>query len=108
MTAASLPDREQIIDQIIFPALSEALKLKGCSENIVGSLSEETTLFGKNAHLDSLGLVNFIMEVEGLLSEKYDLSLVLASEDAMSRSKSPFRTVGTLAAYICDIASPKE
>ena len=62
--------------------------------------STATVLFGDGGRLDSLGLVTFIVAAEQKLTESAGISLTLADEKAMSRRNSPFRTVGTLAAYI--------
>lgn len=61
----------------------------------------ETTLFGRNGHLDSLGLVNLILVVEEHLKDEYHVALTLADERAMSQDRSPFGSVDSLAAYIC-------
>jgi acyl carrier protein len=66
--------------------------------------SEETVLVGNQAVLDSLGVVSLIIEVEQTLEIDDDLSLTLASDKAMSQKNSPFRTVGVLADYICELA----
>jgi len=64
-----------------------------------------TVIFGPGGTLDSLGLVNFLADLEYRLAEAYGRELVLASERAMSRSRSPFRDVDTLAAYIVELLS---
>lgn len=60
----------------------------------------ETVLYGKGSGLDSLGLVNLIVAVEGALAEELDVEITLADEKAMSQESSPFRTVSTLVDYI--------
>jgi len=60
----------------------------------------ETVLFGKGSRLDSLGLVNLIVAVEGALADELDVEITLADEKAMSQASSPFRTVDTLVDYI--------
>ncbi len=68
------------------------------------TINKETILLGNNAVVDSIGLVNLIVDIEGALSEK-DLEITLTSEDAMSRRKSPFRSVETLSDYIVELAN---
>ena len=58
-----------------------------------------TVLFGGEATLDSLGLVTLVAAVEARLQDKTGNDILLVNEDAMSRSRSPFRTVGTLIEY---------
>ena len=63
------------------------------------NVDADTTLFGVNSMLDSMGLVNVIIDIESrFLDEDYEISLT--SEKAMSRRNSPFRTISTLAEFI--------
>lgn len=62
-------------------------------------LSSETRLLGKDSKLDSFGLVNLIILVEEKLYDKFDKSITLADERAMSQEHSPFRSVQSLADY---------
>jgi acyl carrier protein len=62
-------------------------------------LSPETRLLGKESKLDSFGLVNLIIVVEEKLYEKFERSITLADERAMSQERSPFRSVESLAEY---------
>jgi acyl carrier protein len=58
-----------------------------------------TALVGHGAVLDSIGLVMLVVEVEQRLEEEHGLSLVLASDKALSQTRSPFRDVGSLIDY---------
>lgn len=60
-------------------------------------------LFGDGGVLDSLGLVNLITLIEEHVEDEYDLTITLADEKAMSRKTSPFRTVGSLIAYVSEL-----
>lgn len=62
-------------------------------------------LFGREAPLDSLGLVNFIVAVEEQLSDDLDLTITLANEKAMSRKTSPFRSVDVLIDFVMEMLS---
>jgi acyl carrier protein len=62
--------------------------------------TETTVLFGRDAHLDSLGLVSLVADVELLLQERFGVSVNLANEHAMSLTESPFRTVRSLTDYV--------
>jgi len=62
-------------------------------------LAPETRLLGKASKLDSFGLVNLIVIVEEKLYDKFDQSVTLADERAMSQERSPFRSVQSLAEY---------
>jgi acyl carrier protein len=70
-------------------------------QDIEDKATEKTVLFGKDAILDSMGLVNVIIDIESrFLDENIEISLT--SEQAMSRRNSPFRTVTTLAEFILE------
>ena len=65
--------------------------------------NEETGIFGDEGILDSMGLVNLVVALEERINDDYNISITLVDERAMSRSKSPFRTVGDLAKYIQEL-----
>ncbi len=87
--------------QIVLASLREVLEQ--ADEPVPANLSEDTVIVGNNAVLDSLGVVSLIVEVEGRLDMEHEISVTLASDRAMSQRSSPFRTVGVLADYICDV-----
>jgi D-alanine--poly(phosphoribitol) ligase subunit 2 len=62
--------------------------------------SPDEALIGKDAKLDSLGLVNLIVLVEEKIQQKFGVGITLVDERAMSQSKSPFRTLGSLAEFV--------
>ena len=62
-------------------------------------VSPSAVIFGTGSPLDSLGLVALLIDIEeGLAAEGIDVSL--SDSRAMSARQSPFRTVGSLVAYI--------
>ncbi|NJN18051.1 MAG: acyl carrier protein [Oscillochloris sp.] len=70
---------------------------------IPADLGEATRLLGKEATLDSLGLVTLIVDLEARIEDRFDIALTLADERAMSQQRSPFRTIGALTDYICTL-----
>ena len=60
----------------------------------------DTTIYGNDSRLDSLGLVNLLVIIEQNIEDEFDVSITIADERAMSQKRSPFRTIGTLADYI--------
>jgi hypothetical protein len=60
---------------------------------------EHAALFGRGGPLDSMALVSLIIEVETAIEDKFGVPVLLADERAISQEHSPFRTVGSLAAY---------
>jgi len=67
--------------------------------------SEDTILFGEGAVLDSLNLVNLVMMVEQNIMMETGAEVLLASEAAMSRKRSPYRSVKALADYAAEVAA---
>ena len=60
-------------------------------------------IFGPGGSLDSLGLVGYLADLEYRIAEVFGREVVLASEAAMSRSRSPFRDVSALSDYIVEL-----
>jgi acyl carrier protein len=69
----------------------------------VAPVEDNTPLIGPGAAVDSLGLVMVVTGFESRLNQTFDTSLVLASEAAMSLSKSPFRSVAALSDYALEL-----
>lgn len=70
------------------------------SNDTLKNANGETKIFGSGGNLDSLGLVNFVADLEELLSEKLEKQIVLADEKTMSAKNSPFKDVATLSRFI--------
>lgn len=68
-------------------------------------LTPYTRLLGKSSKLDSFGLVNLIIVVEEKLYDKFDRSITLADDRAMSQEHSPFRSVQSLSEYAFTLLS---
>lgn len=62
--------------------------------------TDVTPLVGEGAAITSLSLVSFITGVELMIEETHDMELTLVSEEALSRSKSPFRSIDALSDYV--------
>jgi acyl carrier protein len=87
---------------LVLASLKDVLALN--PDGAPPELSEQTYLIGQGAVLDSLGLVNLILEIEQRLEMEHNVTLVLADERAMSQKHSPFRSVQSLTDYICRLA----
>ena len=66
------------------------------------NVTEETPLFGDEERIDSLSLVVLIASLEQEVEEAFGVPVELADEKAMSRHRSPYRTVGTLTDFILE------
>jgi acyl carrier protein len=81
--------------------------VKGCAREIAeqeeltlpSEIGPDTPLFGKKGLFDSIGLVGLVVSVEEAIENTYGVAVSLADEKAMSHSKSPFRSIGSLAEY---------
>jgi hypothetical protein len=60
-------------------------------------------IFGADGVLDSLDLVNFLADLEYRIEQAFGREVVLASDKAMSRSRSPFHDVNSLSGYILEL-----
>ena len=88
----------------IVQLISDSLNRVLSAENLVLAhpVEESTPLVGGSV-LDSLGLVELVVEVEQRLRRDHGADVTLADERAMSQRRSPFRTVGTLADYVGEL-----
>jgi len=84
-----------IVEQIVVTTLRNCCLNNGLSIEI----KKDTSLIGSNRVLDSLGLVNFIVDIETAFLD-IGVEISLTSENAMSSRISPFRTVGSLCRFI--------
>ena len=67
-----------------------------------GELNTNTPLFGAGGLLDSMGLVSLVIAVEQAIEERFEARVSLADEKALSQTNSPYRSIGSLAAYAAD------
>lgn len=86
---------EMDINQIIIEVLAEYLR----TQEIDHQIDDKTVIFGENGILDSMGIVNLIVDLEGYFSDK-GVELNLTSEKALSLRNSPFRSVASIAEFI--------
>lgn len=68
-----------------------------------GEITSTQRLIGKGGIFDSIGLVNFLVDLEEVLEEKYDKEFNLSDERAMSRSTSPFLNPEELTKFIFEL-----
>lgn len=86
---------------IIYSAIDE-INQDLPKKNQLGKDPDEN-IFGDNGKLDSLGLVNLIVAIEGKIYDELDKNIVIANEKAMSMKNSPFRTVASLNDFIMEL-----
>lgn len=95
-----MPEMELDREKIVLLIWECVLNVPAAKQLPGTRVDEELPLLGGSSCFDSIDLVTIIVDVEQKLAMEYDLSLTLASESAMSRRQSPFRTVGALADYV--------
>ena len=95
-----MPDVETLTEMIV-NAVRAQQELDGGDEHL--PVDESTVLLGEDALIDSLGLVNVIIEVEQRVFDDHGAQIIVVNERAMSMVNSPFRTVGSLAGYVVEL-----
>lgn len=66
-------------------------------------LSFATILFGENAVVDSLTLVNIIVDLEDAIFAELGRQVTLTDDEAVFRDPSPYTSVGSLLSYISEV-----
>lgn len=84
------------IKEIVTNTIREYCQL---NEIEVAEFNEYTPLIGRESILDSIGLVNVIVDIETAFLDE-DVEVSLTSDAAMSARISPFRTIGALSHFI--------
>jgi acyl carrier protein len=97
-TATGRVSREQLV-ALIVACLREVLATTSPDAGAQPACDEHTRLIGKTAVLDSMGLVTLIVDVEQAIESEFGAALILADDRAMSQTRSPFASVGSLADY---------
>lgn len=83
------------VKKIIINVLAEYLQ----TQELAGKSEEGSIIYGEGGLLDSMGVVNLIVDLESYFSEQ-GIELDLTSEKALSVRNSPFRTVKALEEFI--------
>jgi len=88
------------IQEIVLEALKNANRTRKAGEEL--PVSADAPLFGPGSRLDSLGLVVLLVDIEEALHAE-GVDVTLSDEKAVSRTRSPFRTVSSMVRYIADL-----
>ena len=97
---------KNIVVQLVLDALSQVNA--GRTPDLQIPVSPEICLFGSNSHLDSLELVNLILDVEGQVNQTFSTPIMIMDERALSLERSPFRSVDTLTDYIVQLLEEQQ
>jgi acyl carrier protein len=94
----------QEVKSLVIGCIKEYLE----TNDIKTVVNDNTPLIGSDALVDSMGLVNIIVDVESELLDN-GIEISLTSEKAMSRKISPFRSINSLVNFINEqINEPSE
>jgi acyl carrier protein len=94
-------DRKAALE-VVVGCLRDAIEQAG-GEPV--DVTEETVIVGKDAVIDSVGVVSLVVDIEQRLETDFNVSVTLANDKAMSARSSPFRTAGVLAEHVCAVAA---
>ena len=89
---------KEFILEMIYSIIDEHNKLNPNDLKLEKSL--ETLLFGSESNLDSLGLVNFLVEVENIIKKNIDQDVCVINELLFLDENNPYCNVETLSEYI--------
>jgi acyl carrier protein len=92
---------EATIQEVVLQAMRAANLARHSAGQLV--VSPEAPIFGHGSPLDSLGLVGLLMDIEESL-QGLGCDLNLSDERAVSQTRSPFRSVPAIVAYIAALA----
>jgi len=98
VSSTTLPMERRDVVNMICRIVSE---ISGAPKKV----DETTHLFGAQGFLDSLKLVNVVLDTEQQINDSYNLAISLADDRSVSQQRSPFRTVASLADYILAVAA---
>ena len=85
------------IEQIILKMLGDSVDE---IELVAGSLSLDSVLLGENAVIDSLSLVNLIVDLEEEINDRTGVMISLTDDEAVFAEPSPYSSVKNLALYV--------
>ncbi|MFG1523156.1 hypothetical protein [Halobacteriovorax sp. ZH1_bin.1] len=87
------------IETIILEALNEVLEDNGIDHK----LNSEDMLFGDKGILDSMDLVNALVEIESRIADEFDKNISIVNEKAFSMKNSPFSNVNRLTEFVSEL-----
>lgn len=97
MTAST----DQIL-QVVYRCVDEANRMLPPESRL--ARQPQTVLVGENGALDSLALINLLVDLEESLQAQLGVSCFLLDESLLVDPDGPFRDVGALAQWIADKA----
>ena len=93
-------DKAETAARIVSEAIGELNLQRGADEQL--GLQATAALFGAGP-LDSLGLVQLIVELENRIEDASGRRVNLADDEILGEDAGPFASVGALTAYVAEI-----
>jgi acyl carrier protein len=97
--------REEILG-IIHISIEELNEQLGDAKRL--NLSPGAPLYGAGGGIDSISLVNLIVSIEQLVEERFNKTIILADDRAMSQFNSPFKSIESLLLYVEKLVNEKK
>jgi acyl carrier protein len=86
--------------EVLFSCVDEINKQLPPDEKLKKEV--DTKLAAEGGHLDSLGLITLLVEMEESLKNSLDIDCSLVDELTQEHEESPFLTIGTLAKWVSE------
>jgi acyl carrier protein len=90
----------QAVQGLIAASLVQLREDLGLSQ--LQEVDGKTPLLGGDSDLDSMAVVHLIVDLEARLQDTFGKNWILADERALSRNRSPFRTISDLSDFIIE------
>lgn len=94
-------DVEEKVKNIMEEAVEELNEQLEDGQKI--TCSDDVRLIGKKATVSSIDFVTLITIIEELVSDKLDKEIMIVSDRAFSRERSPFYSIGTLTDFVVEL-----
>lgn len=83
---------------IVYDCLAELNRQLPADQQLAAA--PDTVLVGEGGNLDSLGLITFLVSLEDAVQSRLGLAPALVDEERMADPSGPYRTLGSLAAWM--------
>ena len=93
----TMPNRDAVL-AALYRAVDEVNQTLALQSQI--KKSSDTILLGSDSTTESIALVNLVVEMEFIVAQDFGVELNLGEVRADGDSEHPFRTLGSMAAYI--------
>lgn len=92
---------EDKVTTIVFECIDKLNQERPVDNKVPVSL--DTLLLAEGGRIDSLDLVNLVIDLEAAISGNFGCGISLTDDDAMSREESPFASVASLRDYVVEV-----